>query len=142
MIVHPNPMTKLKNGDWEDTHLQKVRVQPQTLNRKNHPQRWVVYTIHGKLKKLAYVSRHITEEQAVVSAQTLANRLYLKARGKSPRRSRRVMDTLNSVKVSEIDALVLEATTAGMWAIDLVTSNDAREKARLAIAAIKSAFKL
>jgi 3-dehydroquinate synthetase len=76
MLVHANPMTQIESGYWEDMKLNRVFVRPILVNYGNHRKRWVVYHRRTKGKSLSYISKHITEAQAVVSAQTLANRLY------------------------------------------------------------------
>lgn len=74
MIIHPNPMERQSPGHWEDSKLGKVSVRPFLVNFGQHRKRWAIYQKRGKSP--VFISRHITEEQAVVSAQTLANRLY------------------------------------------------------------------
>lgn len=76
MLVHPNPMERQKDGSWEDAHTGLVQVRFYMLNSGIHRKRWAVY--HRKNKKAPFElqTRHITPEMAVVSAQTLANRIY------------------------------------------------------------------
>lgn len=76
MIVHPNPMIQERPGYWHDTHLRQVLVQPRLLNKGNHRQRWIVLQKKGRAHEV--VSSHIMEAAAVVMAQRLANRLWMK----------------------------------------------------------------
>lgn len=93
MLVHPNPMERTQSDHWEDTKLGRVFVRPFTLNYGNHRKRWAVWSSRRKGGALSFSSRHITEEQAVVSAQTLANRLYLQTTNK--KKKVKALRTLN-----------------------------------------------
>jgi hypothetical protein len=84
MIFHPNPMIRHRTGYWADKHFDTVIVKPISINTSKNPVRWVVFRKSAR-DTLLTQSRHITEEQAVVEAQRIANRLF-KTRSKAKKK--------------------------------------------------------
>lgn len=138
MLVHPNPMEKAdKPGYWEDSKLGKVSVIPYMLNYGNHRKRWGVYYKRGKTPVIT--SRHITEEQAVVSAQTLANRLYRQlTKRKAKQKSAKVVGEIYVTPDAKAQMMQTMAKLIAM--ANHPDPSPQRVLARKAIGVVESAF--